>query len=627
MVDIVTRESKGVSLTWEEMDSNWQNLKDAIDPEVTKTSLAGTEQIILNDSGDPKGVTVDTLKEHVRVDLLREIENYAALRSYSGPVTAYYVRGVANTFDGGAGVFRVDVADTTTADNGGTVIVDAAGRRWKREFSGAVASSWFEGINSAVDASAAVIKSLSAAMSSDSKTVYVDRQCVIDSLINIPDGIALTGASWRPDDISGPGFICRDNAQIVMGKRSQVSRLSIVYDEQNYTTFVEYPVTFVPDSACIIEQINYVGGTHFCVQEAGTYIEKPIIRDIYGCPLVVGIDLCNTVDTAKIDTIHFNPNSLRQVGVTEGSTPSIASVSAQMQQTAELIRLGRTDWTQISNVFSYGYKLGVHQYRRTADDLEGSGGFSIVNFGFDYCHVPFQIDRSETPFSYTINNGWATPLVLVSGSRNCFLKLTGAGTRGVTVLVNNVKAFGFVTGTNIGPAASYIVDETTAGTTDNDYNRVILSNYEFQNHTGDLVYGFAPANSDVLFSAGLNIFQRHGVSVDASGIIKTNHSDAPVGVAFLNGWSNFGSGYSGLTYFKDALGYVHVQGVIVQGNIGLINSSICQLPVGYRPASAFDAPCVTTAGAIASVRIYSEGEIQQIAGGTAPFSMAFSFRP
>lgn len=43
----------------------------------------------------------------------------------------------------GGGLFRYDASDTTTADNGGTVIVDAAGNRWKRQWSGPVHSRWF----------------------------------------------------------------------------------------------------------------------------------------------------------------------------------------------------------------------------------------------------------------------------------------------------------------------------------------------------------------------------------------------------------------------------------------------------------------------------------------------------
>lgn len=43
----------------------------------------------------------------------------------------------------GGGLFRYDASDTTTSDNGGTVIVDAAGNRWKRQWSGEVHSRWF----------------------------------------------------------------------------------------------------------------------------------------------------------------------------------------------------------------------------------------------------------------------------------------------------------------------------------------------------------------------------------------------------------------------------------------------------------------------------------------------------
>lgn len=43
----------------------------------------------------------------------------------------------------GGGLFRYDASDTTTADNGGTVIVDAAGNRWKRQYSDDVSAAWF----------------------------------------------------------------------------------------------------------------------------------------------------------------------------------------------------------------------------------------------------------------------------------------------------------------------------------------------------------------------------------------------------------------------------------------------------------------------------------------------------
>lgn len=82
---------------------------------------------------------------------LPEIGTYSALRAYTGPVTAYYVRGVSNIFDGGNGVFRVAVGDVTSADNSGTILVDAVGRRWKREYTSDIQAGWFgargDGVN------------------------------------------------------------------------------------------------------------------------------------------------------------------------------------------------------------------------------------------------------------------------------------------------------------------------------------------------------------------------------------------------------------------------------------------------------------------------------------------------
>lgn len=43
----------------------------------------------------------------------------------------------------GGGLFRYDASDTTTADNSGTVIVDAAGNRWKRQFDGVLEPEFF----------------------------------------------------------------------------------------------------------------------------------------------------------------------------------------------------------------------------------------------------------------------------------------------------------------------------------------------------------------------------------------------------------------------------------------------------------------------------------------------------
>lgn len=68
---------------------------------------------------------------------------YSDIRGYSGSASEIYCRGVSDYNDGGGGVFYKDSADTTSADNGGTILVDSLGRRWKRRYSGDVDIRWF----------------------------------------------------------------------------------------------------------------------------------------------------------------------------------------------------------------------------------------------------------------------------------------------------------------------------------------------------------------------------------------------------------------------------------------------------------------------------------------------------
>lgn len=122
---------------------------------------------------------------------LPEIGTYALLRAYTGPVTAFFVRGVANIFDGGFGVFRVDVADTTTADNGGTVLVDASGRRWKRDFSGAINIVWFGADKSGlIDSVPAIQAAINYASSISGSVLIPDGTFLLDLLTFVdPTGL------------------------------------------------------------------------------------------------------------------------------------------------------------------------------------------------------------------------------------------------------------------------------------------------------------------------------------------------------------------------------------------------------------------------------------------------------
>lgn len=82
--------------------------------------------------------------------LLPEIASYSALRAYAGQLSEFYVIGQSNIFDGGNGVFRVVSGDVTSTEDYGTLLVGADGRRWKREYVGAIFPTWFGAVGDGV---------------------------------------------------------------------------------------------------------------------------------------------------------------------------------------------------------------------------------------------------------------------------------------------------------------------------------------------------------------------------------------------------------------------------------------------------------------------------------------------
>jgi hypothetical protein len=110
--------------------------------ELTTTSdLSGDELVPIVKSGTTQRTTVDAIREFT------QFADYTALRAYTGTARSAYVTGFdtsATTSPSGiAGAFTRDDSDTTSADNGGTIIVDSNNTRWKRQYDGPVNVEWF----------------------------------------------------------------------------------------------------------------------------------------------------------------------------------------------------------------------------------------------------------------------------------------------------------------------------------------------------------------------------------------------------------------------------------------------------------------------------------------------------
>lgn len=117
----------------------------------TTAPAAGTNNILVRYmQGLPQGYTTSDLVQHGSSNVKDALDainltDYAALRTYTGQSKRVFITGyfVTSAPSGIAGDFVRDDSDTTSADNGGTIIVSTNGKRWKRQHSYFVSVKWF----------------------------------------------------------------------------------------------------------------------------------------------------------------------------------------------------------------------------------------------------------------------------------------------------------------------------------------------------------------------------------------------------------------------------------------------------------------------------------------------------
>jgi hypothetical protein len=85
---------------------------------------------------------------------------------------------------------------------------------------------------------------------------------------------------------------------------------------------------------------------------------------------------------------------------------------------------------------------------------------------------------------------------------------------------------------------------------------------------------------------------------------------------FVNSWADYGGIYP-VRYMKDALGFVHLKGLLTSGTI---NATAFNLPAGYRPPNGHNFPS-SSAGAFAQFSVASNGDVKPLVGANSSFSL------
>jgi|GEM_PF-4510179 len=164
-------------------------------------------------------------------------------------------------------------------------------------------------------------------------------------------------------------------------------------------------------------------------------------------------------------------------------------------------------------------------------------------------------------------------------------------------------------------------------------NELLYDGLTEMSHPTGALAGTYPKNTDVLYFA--NDAKAKTVTSLADDVrvqkrLNTENgqmaSTSKVNPTLLNNWTNT-AGYTQAAYWIDDEGTVHIEGVLT-GGAGSAGAVIFNLPAGFRPTVSGDFVTVGNGNTLGAVRIYLNGDVQQVSGGTALFSLnGINFKP
>ncbi|MBN1901511.1 hypothetical protein JW926_09345 [Candidatus Sumerlaeota bacterium] len=232
----------------------------------------------------------------------------------------------------------------------------------------------------------------------------------LDGSLTIPSGVTLKGSWQGPHHArlkTGTVFLAyggRDNENasplISLSPSSSVQGITIYYPEQTIDDVKPYPWAIqgrgMHASVMDVTLVNPYKGVDF----GAHHNELHYLRNIFGCPLKIGVYVNSCTDIGRIENVHFNPHYwFRDEGDGE-PRPDTGKLFHYLITEGEGFVFGRTDWEYVLNTFCYGYKIGYH-FIATKDGL-CNGNF--LGIGADGARNAVVVEESY-PYGVLITNG------------------------------------------------------------------------------------------------------------------------------------------------------------------------------------------------------------------------------
>lgn len=326
------------------------------------------------------------------------VNSVAGLRSISKlkyakvETTGYYLIG-----DGGAAKYYFDSADTSSADNGCTVITGADGGRWKIMVAGSITikqcGAKGDGVTSDTVAVQTTVDS--------GYPVYVPVVAVgyrLTAPVNITKPVRLLGDGTQPFTVTGPynvkgagSWFFVDHAgvgfNIGNGGFLTTVRIEKIGTYRNHVTAIApgwtptvFDFDFIANNTDIIYDDIMMLNAYRGISHVNGNGGRVTINNVRGQWFNVGINIDKALDTVRMNNVHMWP-----------FWSNDANVTNYQQANTTFIALNRTDNPMLSNLFSIYSKINLGIYQ----NVDGTvSKLRVDGMDADFSQYPIYIDAT-----------------------------------------------------------------------------------------------------------------------------------------------------------------------------------------------------------------------------------------
>ena len=268
----------------------------------------------------------------------------------------------------------------------------------------------------------------------------------LDGSLTVPPGVTLCGASGGVPHSEHPigtvllaygGRGQADGEPLVTLKPNAVIRnLIIHYPEQTLPEVAAYPWTIRADGE-LCQVLDLTITNPYQAIDVGTkWNELHLIRNVFACPLKIGIYVDQCTDIGRIENVHFNPNFWTRMAL-KPAFPG-GDIKAYLEKNLVGFKIGKTDWEFISNSFVIFPRIGFH-----FDDFgHGPGNVVVTQSGSDICPVAVQVDRTQPHAGVQFANGQFMSTLEIGPKNRGPVKLANCGFWGTEATREHIRHLG-----------------------------------------------------------------------------------------------------------------------------------------------------------------------------------------